>query len=393
MRTGPGDQPLSCGDPGRPRSRIQAGHDPGHGAARSGRSFWIQGVAEAARPAQIGGANARNQLAVSALPVRAGRRWGSINRRGSMKGRPQMRLFSWANRLSGISALVTGAALALALGSGLPAAAAQPAALAGTAAAVPPNPAGELDCNGLSPIQHPVKSALPCIDPRGNWGGRFYENGHYIGHDEPSIRFVSGQPGSGSNVTFNEKLPVEPAALPTVRHPGHDVTHYLRAVGRALVLHGRVRPAVRAADTLHARVRRQRAVRLLPGCWRGLRRAAVLPTGLRALRRQHQLRQHALVLRAEHRQPGVHRATDRVQHLQPASAPSRSTSASCRPTACPPGRRARSSATSATFTPNRHTLLMNPGDKITVRMFNAKIPGGHALEARETDWSTGRAAS
>ena len=44
-----------------------------------------------------------------------------------------------------------------------------------------------------------------------------------------------------------------------------------------------------------------------------------------------------------------------------------------------------------TFTPNRHTLLMNPGDRITVRMFNAKIPrGGHALEARETDLSTGQ---
>jgi hypothetical protein len=45
---------------------------------------------------------------------------------------------------------------------------------------------------------------------------------------------------------------------------------------------------------------------------------------------------------------------------------------------------------SRTVTPNRHTLLMNPGDRITVRMFNARIPGGHALEARETDWSTGQ---
>ena len=43
-----------------------------------------------------------------------------------------------------------------------------------------------------------------------------------------------------------------------------------------------------------------------------------------------------------------------------------------------------------TVTPNGHTLLMNPGDKITVRMFDARIPGGHALEARETDWSTGQ---
>ena len=44
----------------------------------------------------------------------------------------------------------------------------------------------------------------------------------------------------------------------------------------------------------------------------------------------------------------------------------------------------------ASFRPNRHTLLMNPGDKITVQMFDAKIPGGHALEVKETDWSTGQ---
>ena len=33
---------------------------------------------------------------------------------------------------------------------------------------------------------------------------------------------------------------------------------------------------------------------------------------------------------------------------------------------------------------------MNPGDKITVHMCDAKIPGGHALEARETDHTTGK---
>jgi len=33
---------------------------------------------------------------------------------------------------------------------------------------------------------------------------------------------------------------------------------------------------------------------------------------------------------------------------------------------------------------------MNPGDKITVRLFDAKIPGGHALEAQEIDHTTGQ---
>jgi hypothetical protein len=66
-----------------------------------------------------------------------------------------------------------------------------------------------------------------CQDPRGTqaWDGRFYENGKYIGHDEPSMRFISNQPGSGNDVTFTERLPVEPNALPTVAHPGRDVTH------------------------------------------------------------------------------------------------------------------------------------------------------------------------
>jgi hypothetical protein len=44
----------------------------------------------------------------------------------------------------------------------------------------------------------------------------------------------------------------------------------------------------------------------------------------------------------------------------------------------------------STVTPNAHTLLMNPGDVIRLSLFNAKIPGGHALEARETDFTTGQ---
>jgi hypothetical protein len=89
-----------------------------------------------------------------------------------------------------------------------------------------PGRVGELDCNGLSPIQRPVKPAIMCLDPRGSDEGRFYENGHYIGHDEPSVRFISSRPGSGSDTTFVERLPTDPTALPTVTNPGRDVTHW-----------------------------------------------------------------------------------------------------------------------------------------------------------------------
>ena len=38
----------------------------------------------------------------------------------------------------------------------------------------------------------------------------------------------------------------------------------------------------------------------------------------------------------------------------------------------------------------RDELVRELGDKITVHMWDARIPGGHALEARETDLTTGK---
>ena len=137
-----------------------------------------------------------------------------------------MRRHLWSNRLSAITAVVAGAVTALALGGAMPAVS---VAASSAAAGVAPHAIGELDCNGLSTTQRTVKQGLPCIDPRGPGVSRFEERDHYIGHDEPSVRFISSQPGSGNNITFNERLPVEPAKLPTVRHPGKDVTHHIRA--------------------------------------------------------------------------------------------------------------------------------------------------------------------
>jgi hypothetical protein len=107
--------------------------------------------------------------------------------------------------------------------------AATPSVARATVHSVRPNKVGELDCNGWSKIQ---KSAaghkMLCTDIRGISGHyhRFYDNGHYIGHDEPSIRFLSSKPGSGNNVTFTETLPRDPAAAPGNNNPGHDVTHW-----------------------------------------------------------------------------------------------------------------------------------------------------------------------
>jgi hypothetical protein len=65
---------------------------------------------------------------------------------------------------------------------------------------------GGLDCNGWSPISHNVKPMI-CTDPHGPEGGRFYDNGWYIGHDEPDVQFYSSKPGSGNNMVWHFTLP------------------------------------------------------------------------------------------------------------------------------------------------------------------------------------------
>lgn len=107
---------------------------------------------------------------------------------------------------------------------------------AGTAAAgtLKPSSSGELDCNGQSTQQTTVNMRLNCTDIRGydnewnanTWSGRFYDNGYYIGHDEPDMTFLSDRSGSGDNVTWTETIPADPSAMPTVSTPGSDVVHW-----------------------------------------------------------------------------------------------------------------------------------------------------------------------
>lgn len=99
---------------------------------------------------------------------------------------------------------------------------------------VAPNPVNELDCNGFSSKYKSVKPDLGglCTDPlspSGVWGktaGRFYDNGHYIGHDEPSVKFISTQPGSASNMTYYVKLSTDPRATPTANPGPNNTTAY-----------------------------------------------------------------------------------------------------------------------------------------------------------------------
>jgi hypothetical protein len=70
-------------------------------------------------------------------------------------------------------------------------------------------PVGNLDCNGYSQIQKPIRPQHSCADFFGEYGELGYDNGHYIGHDEPSIGFISTAPHSGNNVQWEFALPRE----------------------------------------------------------------------------------------------------------------------------------------------------------------------------------------
>ena len=85
---------------------------------------------------------------------------------------------------------------------------------------VTPNPVNELDCNGWSDTYPSVRQLGGdlCTDPIKVINGkatRFNDNGWYVGHDEPSTKFISSQPGSGNTMTYVMKMSTDPAKAPT----------------------------------------------------------------------------------------------------------------------------------------------------------------------------------
>ncbi len=96
-----------------------------------------------------------------------------------------------------------------------------------TAGTIAPNPVNELDCNGHSNKYGTVRqSPGTCTDPVKVVNGkryRFEDNGKYIGHDEPSVKFISSTPGSGNTMTYLTKIPADPRKSPT---PSGSVTDY-----------------------------------------------------------------------------------------------------------------------------------------------------------------------
>ena len=237
---------------------------------------------------------------------------------------------------------------------------------------------GELDCNGFSPVQKPLRT-FNCTDIRGfagvnnqnAWSNRFYDNKHYIGHDEPDTTFLSTKAGSGSNVSWHLTLGKDPKARPTGTTPGKDVSHWFE---------------------------------LTPAPW--------LSMALCDSNSYPQLpcTPHSDANAPKARYPGAGSAFMEMQFYPPGNAPwvdSESCDnthwcaaltidslectdqfAQCN-TSCeepvnfafvqkngvPAGPPSPQLSDLASAVPNAETLLMNPGDKLSVHMANAPVPG------------------
>ena len=95
-----------------------------------------------------------------------------------------------------------------------------------------------LDCNGYGAANNPDHPAWRCPDVRGASVDepRFEDNGHYIGHDEPSLLFYSSVPGSGNSMVYLMQLPKDPPTPPRQDGTGGTYNYQLYGAGPSLWL-------------------------------------------------------------------------------------------------------------------------------------------------------------
>jgi len=264
-------------------------------------------------------------------------------------------------------------------------ASAAPAAAPG----VRPNAAGELDCNGHSTIQRPADRTLMCTDIRGfiGHGHRFLDNGYYVGHDEPSIRFLSNRPGSGNNVTFTERLPRDPAANPTVNHPGHDVTHWFELslapwFGMSLC-DPRSYPQRNCTPNSDTNAPHG----AFPGGGAAFMEMQFYPPGFSPFSSAISCSSNTQWCAALNIDSLSANAAGTMNNgcIEPVNF------AFIQRNGVPAGPPSPQTSNGATFTPNGQTLMMNPGDVIRTHMWDASIGGGqHAFKVTINDLTTGQ---
>jgi hypothetical protein len=268
---------------------------------------------------------------------------------------------------------------------------------------IAPNPVGALDCNGFSPIQHAIKASLACTDVRGlaninnanTWGGHFYDNGHYIGHDEPDMTFNSTKAGSGNTVSWSETLPTDPVKLPTVKTPGSDVAHWFElsvAPWFSMALcNGNSYPLLPCTPQSDANAPACNTVSCSPNSYPG--------AGSSFLEMQFYPPGDAPFVDSISCDNSHWCASLHINDLECTFGFAQCNTSCEEPTnfafvqqdGVPTGPPNPQQATVASFTPNSQTLLMSPGDRLTIHIADAPAPGGaHALKVSIADLTTGK---
>jgi len=275
---------------------------------------------------------------------------------------------------------------------------------AGTAAAgtLKASSSGELDCNGQSTQQTAVNMRLNCTDIRGfdnewnanTWNGRFYDNGYYVGHDEPDMTFLSDMPGSGDDVTWTETLPYDPSAAPTVSTPGSDVTHQFEltvAPWFSMAMCDSASypqtPCTPESDSNAPTCVGTQTSGCYVGGGSAFMEMQFYPPGMPPFIDSTSCDDShwcaALTIDSLECTEGF--VTCNTGCEEPVNF------AWIQRNGVPTGPPSPQRSNFDTETPNSQTLMMNPGDQITVHMFDAPAPGGgHAFKVEIKDLTTGQ---
>jgi hypothetical protein len=246
-------------------------------------------------------------------------------------------------------------------------------------------PVGMLDCNGHSPVQRPVKpGGAICAEVHlAQDDGRFEDNGFYVGHDEPTVQFYSSQAGSSTNLTYVQTLPRDPKAVPTVNGPRKDVTHFFELMPTLwysmALCDANSFPQLPCAPDSDANAPHGN----YPGGGSALLELQFYPPGFApfadALSCDNSHWCGALTIDSlECTAAGICN-NNCVEPINFAFVQTNGV-----PTGPPSPQRADLN----TVTPNQRTLLMNPGDKLKIHIFENRTAG--ALETEVRDLTTGR---
>jgi len=250
-----------------------------------------------------------------------------------------------------------------------------------------------LDCNGHSKVQRTLRVAA-CSDPRSVYDGvpqRFYDNDHYVGHDEPIVRFLSARPGSGNDITWVERLPRDPSALPTVRRPGHDRTHWFElsiAPWFSMALcNPQSYPIARCIPQSDKNAPTHPPLFDRGGGGSSFLEVQFYPPGFAPFVDNISCNNRTWCASLHINDLECTRGFEfcNPDCIEPTNF------AFIQRNGVPTGPAGPQVANLQSFTPNGKTLLMHPGDRIRVHIFNAALAeGGHALEVRIDDLTTGQ---